>query len=317
MENTKPSDYLPLKTWFYEYGKPVFNSDKLLHYHTKPIQRELIEAGAMARLAFTSFCTSPAFGRSTSASSPGSRGSHEAPKRRPVRTRSAVKYHHTPGSFYTSAVSPRVFLPPRVRARPVRRGAGWLSPCLAGGPDYERSRRYPNRSRPVGQVAGHDRGHAPHPGEIQPTSVRSVCYQLFNAKLIDSMAKANTNAAGRLLRQAREDGLIPWEWVVDESREAERASLWRDPDQIIDAAVRGYRRDYWQDQPVHIEVWSEKGTVRGTLAPVLDAYETTFRVMHGFASATVMNDVADLTRLGPVSPASSCTSVTTIRVVCT
>ena len=50
MENTKPSDYLPLKTWFYEYGKPVFNSDKLLHYHTKPIQRELIEAGAMAKV---------------------------------------------------------------------------------------------------------------------------------------------------------------------------------------------------------------------------------------------------------------------------
>ena len=50
MENTKPSDYLPLKTWFLEYGQPVFNSDKLLHYHTKPIQRELIEAGAMAKV---------------------------------------------------------------------------------------------------------------------------------------------------------------------------------------------------------------------------------------------------------------------------
>ena len=49
MENTKPSDFLPLKAWFREYGQPVFNSDKLLHYHTKPIQRELIEAGAMAK----------------------------------------------------------------------------------------------------------------------------------------------------------------------------------------------------------------------------------------------------------------------------
>ena len=44
MENSKPSDFLPLKTWFLEYGKPVFGSDKLLHYHTKPIQKELIEA---------------------------------------------------------------------------------------------------------------------------------------------------------------------------------------------------------------------------------------------------------------------------------
>lgn len=55
MENTKPSDYLPLKSWFVEYGKPVFNSDKLLHYHTKPIQKELIEAGAMAKVGVNIF----------------------------------------------------------------------------------------------------------------------------------------------------------------------------------------------------------------------------------------------------------------------
>lgn len=50
MENTKPSDFQPLKTWFLECGQSVFNSDKLLHYHTKPIQKELIEAGAMAKV---------------------------------------------------------------------------------------------------------------------------------------------------------------------------------------------------------------------------------------------------------------------------
>ena len=50
MENTKPSDFVPLKQWFNDYGQTVFNSDKLLHYHTKPIQRDLIEAGAMAKV---------------------------------------------------------------------------------------------------------------------------------------------------------------------------------------------------------------------------------------------------------------------------
>ena len=50
MQSTQPLDFVPLKTWYYEYGKTVFRSDKLLHYHTKPIQRELIEAGAMARV---------------------------------------------------------------------------------------------------------------------------------------------------------------------------------------------------------------------------------------------------------------------------
>lgn len=55
MENSKPSDFLPLKQWYLEHGKPVFASDKLLHYHTKPIQKELIEAGAMARVGVNIF----------------------------------------------------------------------------------------------------------------------------------------------------------------------------------------------------------------------------------------------------------------------
>jgi hypothetical protein len=46
-------------------------------------------------------------------------------------------------------------------------------------------------------------------------------------------------------------------------------------------------------QPVRVEVWSEKGTVRGVLAPVLDHYAVGFRVMHGFASATAVHDVAE------------------------
>src|SRR5262249_15751575 len=45
-------------------------------------------------------------------------------------------------------------------------------------------------------------------------------------------------------------------------------------------------------QPVRCEVWSEKGTVRGVLAPVLDHYAVGFRVMHGFSSATIVHDVS-------------------------
>jgi hypothetical protein len=43
---------------------------------------------------------------------------------------------------------------------------------------------------------------------------------------------------------------------------------------------------------VRVEVWSEKGTVRGVLAPVLDEYAVGFRVMHGFSGSTTIYDVA-------------------------
>ena len=39
-------------------------------------------------------------------------------------------------------------------------------------------------------------------------------------------------------------------------------------------------------------MWSEKGTVRGVLEPVLDQYAVGFRVMHGFSSATTVYDIS-------------------------
>jgi hypothetical protein len=87
-------------------------------------------------------------------------------------------------------------------------------------------------------------------------------------------------------------GLISWDWVVDETREAERVNAFTDPQDYVEAVKRSYRKDRWADQPEWIEVWSEKGTIRGTLAPILNNYGVTFRVMHGYASATAINEAA-------------------------
>lgn len=129
--------------------------------------------------------------------------------------------------------------------------------------------------------------------EIEPASVRAVCYRLFTMGIIPNMSKGSTGKVSKQLVYAREYGLIPWEWIVDETRAAEKVLTWADTNERIDAAVRNYRRDYWQEQPYRIEVWSEKGTVRGTLAPVLDEYGVTFRAMHGYSSATVINTIAE------------------------
>jgi hypothetical protein len=155
----------------------------------------------------------------------------------------------------------------------------------------------PRRGRPPGRTAATlellraTRGILE---EIQPATVRAVCYRLFAAGLIRDMGRNAVQSVGRMLTSAREDALIPWQWIVDETRAVETVAQWSNPDAIIRAAVRRYRRDYWQDQPQRVEVWSEKGTVRGTLAPVLQEYGVAFRVMHGYASATAVNDIAEL-----------------------
>jgi len=128
--------------------------------------------------------------------------------------------------------------------------------------------------------------------EIQPASIRAVCYRLFTMGVTENMSKAETNKVSTQLTWAREIGIIPWSWVVDDTRKPEHVNAWENPAEYVEAVRRSYRRDRWQDQPAWIEVWSEKNTIKGTLAPVLDEYGVTFRVMHGYGSATAVHQVA-------------------------
>src|SRR5580658_5917482 len=82
-------------------------------------------------------------------------------------------------------------------------------------------------------------------GEIQPAPVRAVCYRLFVKELIPNMGKTATNAVSRMLRIAREQGEIPWEWICDDSREPETVAMWDDPDEIIRESVNCFRRNNW------------------------------------------------------------------------
>lgn len=128
--------------------------------------------------------------------------------------------------------------------------------------------------------------------ERSPITVRGVCYALFIKGLIDSMGTTETNRVSRIMTAMREDDQLDWRLIVDGSRAVNRINTWSDPSQIISAAVREYRRDYWQDQPLYVEVWSEKSTVQGVLAPILDEFGVTFRVMKGFGSFTAVKQAA-------------------------
>jgi hypothetical protein len=126
----------------------------------------------------------------------------------------------------------------------------------------------------------------------QPITGRGVGYKLFSLGLIASMSRNNMQTVYRLLKEAREDDIIPWDWIVDESRNLEKVATWDNPAAFVSVVARSYRRDFWQQQPERIVVWSEKGTIRGVLQPVLDEYGVGFRVLHGFGSATILNDMS-------------------------
>jgi hypothetical protein len=127
---------------------------------------------------------------------------------------------------------------------------------------------------------------------VQPVTGRGIGYKLFVAGLIAAMSVGNMQKVYRLLKEAREEGIIPWEWIVDETRALERVSMWGGPSDYVRTIRHAYRRNFWVHQPKRVEVWSEKGTVRGVCSPVLNEYGVGFRVMHGFSGATTIHDVS-------------------------
>lgn len=135
--------------------------------------------------------------------------------------------------------------------------------------------------------------------EIQPASVRAVCYRLFVRKLLADMSKGSTDRVSRQLTDARERGWLPWKWIADGTREIERPNTWDSPAELLEAAASQYRRDWWEQQRVRVLLCSEKSTVSGTVKPVTDSYGVGFLSLHGYSSATVARDVATMSQEDP------------------
>ena len=128
--------------------------------------------------------------------------------------------------------------------------------------------------------------------EIQPATVRAVCYRLFVQKLIPEMAKIQVDKVGRQLVTLREESIIPWHWVVDETRAVERVACWPNFAGHFDNFLAEHALDPWVNQPERVIIVSEKGIVRGTLQPILSDLKIPMLVAHGYSSATAAHDLA-------------------------
>jgi GNAT superfamily N-acetyltransferase len=128
----------------------------------------------------------------------------------------------------------------------------------------------------------------------RPTSVRGMYYMAMGAGLIDKDAKAKRNNYMRVQRrllQMRRDGRMPYSWITDGSRTIYGYDRFADEDAFSAYAANIYRKDYWLESPVRVEVWVEKDAMAGKLKPVVrDEYGLDLYVSRGFASETYLQE---------------------------
>ena len=58
------------------------------------------------------------------------------------------------------------------------------------------------------------------------------------------------------LAELRQDDLLPYEWIVDDSRFGHHPSVWNPPADMVQACARQYRVDPWRNAPRYGEVWA-------------------------------------------------------------
>jgi len=95
----------------------------------------------------------------------------------------------------------------------------------------------------------------------------------------------------------REDHTVPYGWIADNVRIVRGHNRYGSAEDYALVAAEFYRRDYWADSPVNVEVWLEKDALAGVLTPtVVEECGLDLYVTRGYASVSYLQSAADFIR---------------------
>jgi hypothetical protein len=133
--------------------------------------------------------------------------------------------------------------------------------------------------------------------EIEPATVRQVFYQAVVRGLVPKDEAKGYKLVQRRLLKLRESGEIPYCWITDNVRIVRGHARYEGPDQYARVAAEFYRRDYWAESPVDVEVWLEKDALAGVLEPVVvEECGLDLHVTRGYASVSYLESAAEFIR---------------------
>jgi hypothetical protein len=129
-----------------------------------------------------------------------------------------------------------------------------------------------------------------------PTSVRFLFYELVARRVIRKSGKRPDKIVSAALTDLRERGLVPWDWIVDETRKVfdytGSATVAEDWLRYLDAAFL----DPWHGQVPFI--LTESRSLAGVLRDMCSGYRIRIASTNGQAGGFLHTEVAPLLRSG-------------------
>jgi hypothetical protein len=117
-------------------------------------------------------------------------------------------------------------------------------------------------------------------------TLRQLFYQFVARALLENLFN-EYKRLGRIVRDARDGGLIDWDAIEDRTREVNTHTFWANPAGIISAAADQYREDLWAGQRYRPEVWIEKEALLGVVEGVCTELRVPYFAHRGNNSQTL------------------------------
>jgi len=88
----------------------------------------------------------------------------------------------------------------------------------------------------------------------------------------------------RVMRDLREDGTVPWDWLVDHTRSVFRARTFDGVEGLLRESADLYRRDLMRQQDVAVQLWAESDSIGSVIAQIADRYTIPTFIGRGYAA---------------------------------
>lgn len=114
-------------------------------------------------------------------------------------------------------------------------------------------------------------------------TLRQLYYQFVARGLLDNK-QTEYNRLGSIISDGRLCGLLPWDKLVDRTRNLMGLETYSSPREVLQAAASSYRRDLWQEQAWRPEVWVEKEALTGVVSGICNQLRVDFFACRGYNS---------------------------------
>ena len=114
-------------------------------------------------------------------------------------------------------------------------------------------------------------------------TLRQLYYQFVARGLLQNN-QAEYNRLGTIISDGRLCGLIPWDKLVDRTRNLMGVTTYKSPTEVLKLAASSYKRDLWQEQDWRPEVWVEKEALTGVVSGICNKLRVDFFAVRGYNS---------------------------------